>query len=243
MLDLHCHILPDLDDGPKTLGESLDLARFQVADGISHVVATPHCHRFLYLLRDEILPRVESFQLELDARHIPLKVFPGSEIQLTDCAKYRRDYDGDLYCHLGDDARFSLLEFSWQSENYPDDAPDHILWLKKRGTTPILAHPERHGFFANDFGRLRELVEAGAWIQVSVDSLLGRNGEDAKTAGEQFLREFPDAVLASDAHGKNRCSGLSVGFAHVEEHLGADCAAKLRANADLILNHLLTRAF
>src|SRR5437763_2362509 len=114
MLDLHCHILPGVDDGPATLEEALEVARFCVGDGITHVAATPHCHRYLRLLRADILPHVARFNEELRRAGIPLTVLPGAEIQLTDVAAYRRDYEAGLLCHLGDRPDFTLLEFPWQ---------------------------------------------------------------------------------------------------------------------------------
>src|SRR5216683_2621965 len=110
MLDLHCHILPGVDDGPATLAEALALARFCVADGITHVTATPHCHRHLRLLRQRILPEVVRFNEELRRADVALTVLPGSEIQLTDAPAYRRDFEARLYCHLGDGPDFTLLE-------------------------------------------------------------------------------------------------------------------------------------
>jgi protein-tyrosine phosphatase len=90
MLDLHCHILPGIDDGAASLQEALAMARFCVADGIAHITATPHCHRHLRLLRADILPHVARLNEALDRAGIPLTVLPGSEIQLTDTAAYRR---------------------------------------------------------------------------------------------------------------------------------------------------------
>src|SRR5947208_2718466 len=134
MLDLHCHILPDVDDGPRTLDEALELARFSVRDGITHITATPHCHRHLRMLRQNILPHLASLNAELAKAEIPLTVLPGSEIQLTDVAAYQEDYLRGLYCHLGDDPRYTLLEIPWNEKQYPAGAPEHIAWLRDHGT-------------------------------------------------------------------------------------------------------------
>ena len=238
MLDIHCHILPATDDGPETLEESLEVARFCVADGITHIVATPHCHQFTHLLRADILPRVAALQEALDENQIPLQLFPGSEIRTSDTALFRDEYDAGVLCHLGDDAAHSLIEFSWREAEYPDDAPGHIGWLRERGTQPIIAHPERHSFFSNDRARLHALVEAGAWLQVTVDSLLGHNGEVTREAGLELLRHYPNCLIASDAHRLTRCSGLSRGYALVAERLGAPRAEDLRARAEAILMRL-----
>src|SRR5262249_22474094 len=183
VLDLHCHILPGVDVGAASLDEALAMARFCVRDGITHVVATPHCHRYTRLLRPDILPRVASLNEELGRAGVPLAVLPGSEVQVTDTAAYRRDFEAGLYCHLGDGRAFTLLEFNWKAELYPPDAPALVRWLCWRGTTPIIAHPERHSFFQEHPAQLGALVGAGAWLQVTVDSLLGNHGPAPRTAG------------------------------------------------------------
>ena len=242
MLDLHFHILPNVDDGPATREEALELARFCVKDGITHIVATPHCHRYVHLLRTDVLPRVAELNRELESAAIPLLILPGSEIQVTDTIAYRREFEAGLYCHLGDGRAFTLLEFNWAPELYPTDAVTLIEWIRGQGMTPILAHPERHEFFWKEPDRLQALVEAGAWVQITVDSLLGNHGPAPKEFGEAILRRYFDAVLASDAHNLARCSGMSAGYAWVREHLGQPRADDLRARADRILARLLADA-
>jgi protein-tyrosine phosphatase len=242
MLDLHCHILPGVDDGPATLEEALAMARFCLRDGITHVAATPHCHRHLRLLRPDILPHVARLNEELAQAGLPLTILPSSEVQVTDTAAYRRDFDAGLYCHLGDGRAFTLLEFNWHDELYPPDAPELVSWLRERGTTPIVAHPERHGFFRDDPGRLRALVEAGAWLQVTVDSLLGNHGPAPQSAGKEMVGTYLEVVLATDAHNLRRCSGLSVGYAWVRDQFGVQRSEDLRARADRVLSQLLCRA-
>jgi protein-tyrosine phosphatase len=235
MVDLHCHILPLIDDGASSLEESLAMARFCVADGIRHVFATPHCHRYVHLLRAEILPRVAELNDALQSANIPLTILPGSEIQLTDTAEYRREFEAGLYCHLGDGRNFTLLEFNWAREQMPAEVATLIRWIRAQGMTPILAHPERHDFFTKEPALLRGFADAGAWVQVTVDSLLGNHGPAPKVAGEAILRSYPDAVLATDAHNLVRCSGLAAGYAWVRKHLSHGRADDLLARANQVL--------
>lgn len=220
MIDIHCHILPNVDDGPKSLDESLEMARFCVADGMTHVVATPHCHRYIHLLRADILPAVKQLNADLQQADIPLSVLAGSEIQVTDTAAYRQEFRDGVYCHLGDGKEFTLLEFNWSPELFPADAAELASWILAQGMTPILAHPERHEFFRKDLSLLHPLVEAGAWMQITVDSLLGNHGSGPQALGETLLRTYPKAVLATDAHNMLRCSGLTAGYAWVRDKLG-----------------------
>jgi protein-tyrosine phosphatase len=160
MLDLHCHILPGVDDGPVSLAEALSVARLLVADGVTHVTATPHCHRYIRLLRADILPAVDRLNAELGRASIALTVLPGAEIQVTDVAAYQRDYECSVLCHLGDSPFFTLTEFPWQGALYPADAPALIRWLRERGMTAIIAHPERHDYLRKNPNQLASVIES-----------------------------------------------------------------------------------
>lgn len=235
MIDLHCHILPGVDDGPTTLSEALEMARFCVADGITHVFATPHCHRYIHWLRAQLLPQVARFNQDLADAEIPLQVLPGSEIQVIDPAEYRREFEAGLFCHLGDGATHTLLEFSWNRALYPDGAVELVRWIRGRGMIPIVAHPERYNYFWNDPAPLEAVVAAGAWVQVTADSLLGNHGPSPQATGSEILAKYPDAVLATDGHNMKRCSGLAAGFSWVESHLGRQRSDDLRARAVSVL--------
>src|SRR5262249_32289524 len=149
---------------------------------------------------------VARLNAELAKAQLPLTVLPGSEIQLTDTDAYRRDWEAGLYCHLGDGREFTLLELPWDEALAPPDAPALVGWLRARGTTPTLAPPERHHSLRDGAARLRALVDAGAWLQITVDSLLGNHGARPEAAGWELLQTYPEAVLATDAHGPRRCS-------------------------------------
>jgi protein-tyrosine phosphatase len=190
-------------------------------------------------LRAQILPHVARFNEELAKAGIPLTVLPGSEIQIADSVTYRREFEAGLYCHLGDGSAFTLFEFNWNEDFYPPDAPALISWLRERGMTPIVAHPERHPFFQDDPARLRALVDAGAWLQVTVDSLLGNHGRAPESAGAELVKSYPEALLATDAHNLQRCSGLSAGYAWVRDRFGTGRADELRARADEVLAALV----
>jgi protein-tyrosine phosphatase len=236
MLDIHCHILPGVDDGAASLDESLAMARCCENDGVTHIIATPHCNRHYRLFRADILPHVARLNDELAKVKIALRVLPGSEIQVTDTAAYRREFDAGLYCHLGDDSAFTLLEFG-KLEQYPTDVAELVSWLRQRGTTPIIAHPERYDYFAADPGRLRALTAAGAWLQVTVASLLGHLGHVPQVFGEMLLREYRDSVLATDAHSllHSSGSGLLAGYTWVRQRMGETWAEDLQARENILL--------
>lgn len=212
------------------------MARFCVSDGITHIIATPHCHRYIHLLRADILPRVKEVNSQLFSANIPLTILPGSEIQVTDTLAYRREFESGVYCHLGDGRSFTLLEFNWSRDLFPKDAAELVQWIRSQGMIPILAHPERHPYFSLEPALLQALVDAGAWIQITVDSLLGNHGPAPQTAGEHLLGIYYDAVLATDAHNMVRCSGLSAGYSWVKSHLGNERCNNLINRIQKVLN-------
>jgi protein-tyrosine phosphatase len=240
MIDIHCHILPGVDDGPVTLDESLRVARFLVQDGVDCVVATPHCHRYIHWLRSGIVPRVAELNHVLASEKIPLTVLPGSEIQVTDTEAYKREFEAGVLCHLGGGRKFTLLEVNWTRALFPPDAADLVRWITAQGMTVILAHPERYDYFEKEPALLDALYEAGAWLQITVDSLLGNHGPLSKTMGEALLKRYPLAILASDTHNMNRCSGLSAGYRWVRENLGSARESDLRGRAEQVQAELLT---
>jgi protein-tyrosine phosphatase len=242
LFDLHCHILPEIDDGAQSLTEALAMARIYVADGVNCVVATPHCHRYVHLLRRDIIPAVTRFNAELQAVAVPLTVLPGSEIQVVDSTEYRREFEQGDFCHLGDGRAFTLLEFNWQRELFPDDAAELIRWIRSHGMTPILAHPERHNFFWEDLRRVDALVDAGAWLQVTVDSLIGNHGPAPSQAGRDLLRRHREIILASDAHNLKRCSGMAAGYQWVREHEGDERTDDLLRRSELVRNRIVRTA-
>lgn len=215
------------------------MARFYVLDGVTHVAATPHHHLYLHLEREEILERVARLNQDLAEARVALTVLPGCEIQVRDSASYRRDFEAGRLCHLGDGTDYTLLEFAWQESSYPSDAAELVQWIRARGMTPIVAHPERQTYLGSDAARLRTLVDAGAWLQITVDSLLGNHGGVPQRLGEQLVREYPNTVLATDAHNLERCSGLAAGFDWVGEKIGAARADEMRALMDRVLAALL----
>ncbi len=238
LFDLHCHILPGVDDGAQSLDEALAMARYNVDDGVTCIVATPHCHRYVHLLRREIVPAVARFNEALRAAAVPLTVLPGSEIQVVDTAEYKREFEQGDYCHLGDGREFTLLEFNWQRDLFPPDAEELIRWIRGKGLTPIIAHPERYEFFWEDLRRVDGLVDAGAWLQVTVDSLIGNHGPAPLKAGSELLLRHHDIVLASDAHNLNRCSGMAAGYQWVRKNVGDERAADLRSRGDWVRTRL-----
>src|SRR4051794_3543236 len=176
MIDLHCHILPGLDDGPSNLDFSLAMARAAVDAGTQLIVATPHIRADFDVDPTEIEPRVDLFNERLQRERLPLRVLPGAEIGWANAL----DLDDTQLARLslGSGHRV-LLESPYGKK--PVDLEGIIAELEKRGHQAVLAHPERCPLFQRDPDRLRRIVAAGTLCSITAGAVGGRlraNGEN-----------------------------------------------------------------
>lgn len=227
MIDIHCHILWGLDDGAEDLAEAVEMARIAYADGVRCIVATPHFTNDWLNVRDDVEPKVKELQRTLDEAGIPVTVRAGNEVRLESEAFVIGHAEREQFGYLDAEKKFVLLEQRWAG--YEPASPRLVEWFKARGTTPIIAHPERHAFFRDDPSLLAALLELGAWTQVSVDSLLGKNGDEAKTFAVKLLHDDRLHTLATDAHNVRRKPNLAEGFRWIAEHAGAAKADAIAA--------------
>ena len=193
MVDLHCHILPGLDDGPNAMEESLAMAETAMADGITHVAATPHSsERYLFdfahvrALRDELQERVGD----------RLKIATGCDFHLNPENLTALRQSASPYCINQHD--YLLLEFN---EISIPPALDHTLHdLQLSGLRPIITHPERNAILRAHPERLRNWVRRGCFAQVTGGALTGVFGEVARQMAIDWIREGLIHFVASDAH-------------------------------------------
>ena len=217
MVDLHCHILPGIDDGATTLEQSLEMARLAVADGIHTIVATPHLPPHdLARAAAAVRPAVLELQAALDAAGLPLRLLPGAEVpampEVLTCleALLPPEVSG----------RYLLLEMPFAG--HPNYLEKLAFACQVRGVRPVLAHPERSQFVRQHLDVLRRLAERGALLQINADSLLGRTGRAARVLAHRLLREFPGCVVASDAHDPRRRPPLLTPARRAFRHLGGE---------------------
>lgn len=196
MVDLHFHLLPDLDDGPSGMPEALALARAAVAAGTTTVVATPHVS-WQWPENDSlrIADRVLLFKRELAAEGITLTVRRGGEVALTRAV----DLPAGELRRLGlGGGPWLLLECPFQGR--PVGLEGSLRGLVADGHRLLLAHPERIPAFREDPGLLARLVDAGMLCQLSAGSFAGRFGRDVQRFSLSLLELGLVHVVASDAH-------------------------------------------
>jgi len=195
MIDLHCHILPGIDDGAADMHEAMAMARIAVEDGITTMVATPHIRGNHLLPGEEVFSRVEQLQGLLQQQGIALRILAGGEVSslapLDDCAQYGLA-----------GSRYVLLEFPHHM--LPSNAGEMIFTLRHQGLFPVIAHPERNDAVIDDPERLLALRKPGVLTQITAASLTGELGPDARRCALHLLRLGAVDVLASDSHSASR---------------------------------------
>jgi protein-tyrosine phosphatase len=199
VIDLHCHLLPGIDDGPETLGVALEMARIAVASGITEAHVTPHLHPGRWENdRAKIEAAVTAYQAALGAA--------GIQLQIGFAAEVRLDYEilplieADRVPFLGtlEGYRVMLLEFP--HSHVPVGADKFVAWLLARNIRPMIAHPERNKDLMRDASRLQPFVEQGCLVQVTADAVSGGFGTLSAARAREFLERGWVTVLASDAH-------------------------------------------
>ncbi|HEX8123180.1 MAG TPA: CpsB/CapC family capsule biosynthesis tyrosine phosphatase [Solirubrobacteraceae bacterium] len=199
MIDIHCHILPGLDDGPGDLDGSLALAERAAAAGIETIVATPHIREDHPFPPAVVGDRVASLNAELRAAGSPVSVVPGGELAITRVAELDDATLHDLCLGAG---RYGLVE-----SPYTDVGgllEQSLFDLQTRDVRPVLAHPERSPSFIGEAGRVEELVERGVLMSVTAASLAGRFGSTVRDFSLELFERGLIHNVATDAHDARR---------------------------------------
>lgn len=197
MIDVHCHILPGVDDGSKSVDIALELAQEAARQGVTHIVCTPHhLNRSWMNPRGQVELLVSEFQKKLQREQIDLTLFAGQEIRIAGDIPQRMD-QGDI-CFYDENETYLLIEFPTQV--VPEYADQLFYQLQTRGITPVIAHPERNYAIQKDPELLKAFVERGVIGQLTAASLLGDLGKDVRRFSLELIEGNLVHVLGSDAH-------------------------------------------
>lgn len=228
MIDIHCHILPGLDDGAQSMEESLAMARTAVDQGIHTLIATPHHGNGTYLNEAEVVfDAVERLNSEIDTAEIPLKVLPGQEIRVRRQLLNELVENKLLSLH---GTRYILLEFPFIG--IPDYADEIIHELRVMNLIPVIAHPERYADIVYRPERLYEFVQQGALSQLTAQSVTGSFGKKLQTVSLDLCRRNLVHFIASDAHDlKVRPFELTSAYDWINKKLGMEYVRFFQQNA------------
>ncbi|MBV6413283.1 MAG: capsular biosynthesis protein [Xanthomonadales bacterium] len=236
MIDLHCHLLPGIDDGAKDLDTALEMARVAVADGIHTIACTPHIYPGLYENDAAGIRRaIAALRRELDAAGIALQLCEGADVHLTP----------DLLAGLRADripclnrTRYLLLEPPHHVA--PPRLEEQVFNLQANGYVPLITHPERLTWIEDHYPMFLRMARAGAWLQITAGALVGRFGKRPRYWAQRLLDEGPVHIIASDAHSVHRRPPL-LAEAEVQaaQQLGAvEASAMVRERPAAVLQNL-----
>ncbi len=218
MIDLHCHILPGVDDGPATLEQSLLMAEIAEGDGVTRIVATPHVHG-PSPSPAQIISECRTLNEALQAKGCPQEVLPGAEV-------YAMANPAHLEERTINSSKYLLIEFPLT--HLPAEASQIIFNLRVNGFKPIIAHPERIPGIIVRPQLLEELLTEEVYVQLTAGSLAGSFGPGPEKCARYLLKKGLVHFLASDGHGADfRQPILSRGLKVASRLLGSDAARRL----------------
>ncbi|UCD49527.1 MAG: hypothetical protein JSW27_18590 [Phycisphaerales bacterium] len=221
-VDVHCHCLPGLDDGPEDQSGALALCEALAADRIATVVATPHqLGRYDGRCRaPQVRRAVAQLNRCLQEAHVPLTVVPGADVRLDERIVDLLQSDGILT--VGDNGRYLMLELP--HEIFVD--PSVLMAaLAQSGVGAVVTHPERHSFLARDPQHVRQWASCGVALQITAASFLGEFGWHSERAAWDFLHERLPVLVATDAHDTvHRPPRMTEAYNLLVHHLGGRAA-------------------
>jgi protein-tyrosine phosphatase len=221
MVDIHCHILPGLDDGADSMETAIAMAEMAAAEGITHIVGTPHSND-RYPFDPEV---IRTLCQELQAKFVGrIQFATGSDFHLSyENLQDIRDKPAKYTINQKDYLLVELADYA-----IPPSMEQTLHQLHLAGLRPIITHPERNPLVRANPDRLHTWVNQGCYVQVTAGSLLGRFGPSAKASAEKWLAEDCIHFVASDAHNtSSRPLKLLEAFEKVAEYKGSRVAQAL----------------
>jgi len=229
MIDLHCHILPALDDGPKDIDEALAMADTAAKDGVQTLVATPHVNA-VFNSPSLITEKIEELNKLIKKKQIPVTVLKGAEI----ASSYLKE---DLKSFTIHSSSYILIEFPL---NYlPFTIKEDLFLLQRQGLRPIIAHPERNEAIIEKPDLLLNVLSPGILVQISAGSITGEFGPTVRELAIHLLIKGVVHCIASDCHSNiNRKPGLTNAVKKAAKIVGKEKAkAMVTDNPQLILQN------
>jgi protein-tyrosine phosphatase len=226
-VDIHCHLLPGIDDGAKDWDDSLAMSALAVSEGASVAIATPHqLGNFGQNRGDAIRQLIAELQERLRAARIPLQVLPGADVRIEP-GMCERLISGDVLS-LGDHRRHVLLELPHELYLPLEPVLDE---LNRHGMVGILSHPERNEGILRSPEVVASVVDHGCLMQVTAGSICGTFGPDCQDLSEWLLMEGLVHFVATDAHGpRSRRPLMQRAFDRVVELTSESMAIELFAD-------------
>jgi protein-tyrosine phosphatase len=221
MIDIHCHILPGLDDGAESFDMAAAMAEMAIADGVTHIIATPHASSDHPFIPHMVKERRDELQKMFEGR---LTIATGCDFHLN--LENLRDIQFEPTRYTLNQKNYLLVEFA--DFSIPSTLDQALRELQLAGLSPIITHPERNPLIRAQPDRLFRWLRQGCYIQITAQSLSGRFGRAAQEVAEDWLNAGAVHFLASDAHNlTSRPLRLKETFDEVAKSRGQELARAL----------------
>jgi len=233
VIDLHCHILPDVDDGPKTIEESLLMAKIAYEEGIRVIVATPH-HRngFYSNEKMDVLQYVSILNQRLAKEGINLTILPGSEIHIYE--DYISDLKNGKLLTINNKDKYVLLELP--NDRVSLGVEKLIFDIQIAGFIPIIPHPEKNRYLRHNPNLLYQFVKSGALTQLTSSSILGYMGKKVQSFSEEIIKHNLAHLVASNKHGLSKQgANLKEAYERIQKRFGNEKVAYYQLNAKKVV--------
>lgn len=204
MIDIHAHLIPNVDDGPASLQDALMLCRAVVADGIKHSICTPHISPGRFdNTKQALINSFELFQHQIDLAGIDLKLGLAAEVHMD--VRVLQLIEEDQIPYLGKQAGtgFNYMLLELPDAQIPVGAEAFVKRLMDKHICPVIVHPERNRSVFNNPAKIRPFLEAGCQLQITAASLLGQFGPAVESVAWQLIESGSVQAVASDCHNTN----------------------------------------
>lgn len=216
MIDIHNHLIPNVDDGPESIAITMEMLEIAQSDGIETIVATPHTFSSFSNFKtiEEVHGKFLHLKTEVRNSDLTIRVLPGAENYFD---TRLRDYLPQYRQYITiNDSDYFLLEFP--SDFVFPGTRQFIYGVMSDGFIPIIAHPERNSEFIRNPSLLHEFMQMGALAQVTAGSFTGEFGIDTRTTAYKFLKSNMVSLIASDSHHSHfRTPGMSFIFEELKD--------------------------
>ncbi|MBM7539774.1 tyrosine-protein phosphatase [Amphibacillus cookii] len=234
MIDIHCHILPGIDDGAKQLEDSLAMAKEAVCQGVHTIIATPHHKNGQYENNKlSILQHVKQLNAKINEADIPLTILPGQEIRIY--GEMVEDFERGELLTLNETSQYAFVELP--TNHVPRYTEKLLFDLQVNNITPIIVHPERNTELLEHPNHLYDFVRNGVLTQVTAASLVGKFGKKIKKFSHELIETNLTHFIASDAHNlKSRSFMMAEATEQFKDLYGQHYLYTFMENAQLLID-------
>lgn len=234
MVDMHSHIIWEIDDGSKTKEMTLNMLKIAEANGTKKIVATPHFYRGVWeASHAEVSERLIDVKTLAKENNINIEIYNGQEVYYSEniLTHYNEGYISTI-----NDSKYMLIELPMKDFNI-GEVVDNIYELQLKGIVPIIAHPERYIPFIKSPILINKFIKEGFLFQLNSGSLMGHFGKEVKKLADTFVENKIYSVIGSDGHrDEKRDTNLSVGINAIEK-IHSDYATELGKNGEVVINN------